>query len=129
MKKIIIIGLIFISFSCVNKSVENYYNLYYGTAKITSIKISQYNPSNDNSYYDIFFDFTLNNKENKKYKYLKFSDKNNRLFINHRGNLHKKWIISTGIKEGDVYPAIRFEKKGAFGGAPVFFKVEVKHSH
>ena len=124
-KGLIIIASLFLIQGCIT-TLEDAYIPYKGKAKITSIKESQYNPSGKNEYVDIFFDFIPDDASAPgRYIYKKFPDSKCRLFYNHRGNLHKKWVTETKIKEGNIYPAIRYEKKGSMGGAPVFFDVKV----
>jgi hypothetical protein len=39
------------------------------------------------------------------------------------GNHLKSWVREKGIKEGNLYRAIRREKEKGAGGAPVYFDV------
>ena len=124
-KFIITIGLLFLFPGCIT-TLEDAYISYKGKAKIIAIRESHYNPTGKNEYVDIFFDFIPDDATAPgMYIYKKFPDSDCRLFYNHRGNHLKKWVTETKIKEGNVYTAIRYEKKGSLGGAPVFFDVKV----
>jgi len=126
-RNVILLIVLPVMFTACTTTLEEAYNAYPGKAKIVSIKISPYNPTGKMEYCDIFFDFTPDDLSvREKYIYKKFPDKERQLFHDHRGNHNKKWVADTGIAVNKVYPAIRYEKKGGFGGAPVFFKVSVQ---
>lgn len=126
MKNVAVMLIVPILFTACGTTVENAYTAYSGKAKIISIQESQYNPTGNNEYVDIFFDFQPDDPDApKKYIYKKTPDTNRRLFFEHWGNLHEKWVRDTGIKINNVYPAVRYEKRAGLGGAPVFFRVSV----
>ncbi|HPQ54589.1 MAG TPA: hypothetical protein PK253_15165 [Spirochaetota bacterium] len=126
MKKLAVTLILPALFAACGTTVEEAYTAYRGTAKIVAIEESHYNPTGNNEYVDIYFDFQPDDPEARKnYIFKNTSDTRQRLFFEHWGNLHEKWVQDTGIKINNVYPAVRYEKRGGFGGAPVFFKVSV----
>jgi len=83
---------------------------YSGKAKITSIVPSTESP--DRGMYHIYYDFTpLNASYQSQYKYPMTSDKNIKLYHDHRESFHMNWIKKWNIKEGNIYPALRLERK------------------
>jgi len=122
MKKLLSLLILVSSISSCFTTVENAYTSYNGRAKMISIKKSPYNPTGKNEYVDIFFNFIPDDAGAPSgYRYKNFPDSSRQLFYNHRGNHLKSWVVEKGIKEGDIYRAIRREKRGGAGGAPVYF--------
>jgi hypothetical protein len=120
-KYLFLLMLILVCSSCVT-TPEEAYSSYNGNAKIISVKASQYNPTGKSEYVDIFFDFIPDDSAAPSgYRYKNFPDSSRQLFYNHMGNHLKSWVKAKGIKEGNVYRAMRHEKRGGAGGAPVYF--------
>ncbi|MCX7678256.1 MAG: hypothetical protein N2316_03465 [Spirochaetes bacterium] len=112
---------------CCFRDIRYYYEYIPGTAKITAIEISQYNPDGTKSYRDVFFDFIPHDPlAPQRYRYKNISDSHQRLFVNSYGNLHISWVTKKNVKIGNNYAAIRMEKKNGCGGAPVVFDVQVE---
>lgn len=112
---------------CCTGSVRDYYDDIPGRAKITSIEISKYNPDGTSSFRDVFFDFIPDDASAPtRYRFKNTKDEKQRLFVGYRGNLPAAWVSEKGLKVGNIYPAVRMEKKGSCGGAPVVFEVEVR---
>jgi hypothetical protein len=126
MKKLLFfLMLILLCSSCIT-TLEEAYNSFHGRAEIISIKQSQYNPAGKNQYVDIFFNFTPDDAQApSSYRYKDFSDSSSQLFYDHIGNHLKTWVAAKSIKKGNVYRAIRYERRGSSGGAPVFFDVYI----
>jgi hypothetical protein len=126
MKKLFAIPVLLLLFAaCVTDPKDNY-TAYHGSAKIVSIETSAYNPTGKHEYVDIYFDFIPDDPQApEQYRYKTELDKNQRLFYDHRGNLHKNWVEDTGIRVDNVYPAVRYERTRHIFGAPVFFEVDV----
>jgi len=125
MKKIIILCIPFLLLGCFKYHIEDNYKAFHGTAVITKIKDSVYNPGGENKYSDIFFNFSLDKKDLiAKYRFQKWKDNNVQLSFNSRMNHYKPWIKKMKIAVGKKYKAIRYEKRSGMGSSsPVVFKV------
>lgn len=122
-KYLFLLMMLLLCSSCIT-TPEEAYNSFNGHAKIISVKASQYNPTGKNEYVDIFFDFIPDDVAAPSgYRYKNFPDSSRQLFYNHMGNHLKSWVTAKGIKQGNLYRAIRHEKRGSAGGAPVYFDV------
>lgn len=127
MKKLVpCILVILISVIACDKA-EDYYTKIPGKAIITKIVDSQYNPNGKNQYADIFFKFQPDDKNaSEKYRYKNWKDAAVRLSYQSRMNHFKPWIKKMKISEGNIYKAVRYEKKRGIGSAPpVVFKVMI----
>ncbi len=83
---------------------------YSGKAKITAIVPST--ESSGRGMYYIYYDFTpLKTSHLSQYKYPATGDNNIKLYHDHRESFHANWIKKWDIKEGNIYPALRLEKK------------------
>lgn len=127
MKKIIlIILLIFVATGC-KYNIRDYYKPIPGKVTIVEIKNSQYNPNGKKSYSDIFMNFVPNDlSAPSRYRFKKWKDTHVQLSHRSRMNHYKPWIKKAGIKEGNVYKAIRYEKNSFGSSAPVIFKVSLE---
>lgn len=127
MKKLILISLLVLfAGACVTGGIEDRYIGFHGKATITEVKQSVYNPDGKGNYFDIYFDFVPDEKDAPgKYRFKKWKDTHQRLFYNHRGNLHRSWVEKYNVKKGNVYRAMRYEKNCFGSSAPVIFKVLV----
>ena len=122
-KYLFLLMLILVCSSCIT-TPEEAYSSYNGNVKIISVKVSQYNPTGKSEYVDIFFNFIPDDTAAPSgYRYKNFPDSSRQLFYNHMGNHLKSWVREKGIKEGNLYRAIRREKRRGAGGAPVYFDV------
>lgn len=122
----LIIFLFFIT-ACCTGNVRDYYDHIPGKAKITSIEVSVYSPDGKSSFREVFFEFIPDDPSAPaRYRFKNFKDEKQRLFIEYRGILPAEWVRKSDIKVGSVYPAVRMEKKGSCGGAPVVFEVRVE---
>jgi hypothetical protein len=128
MKKIVFLFIPLFFISCTKYHIKDNYKGIYGKAVIVDIKDSQYNPDGKNNYSDIYFDFIPYDKNAPlKYRFKDWKDTYKQLSYNSRMNLYKPWIVKMDIKKGNIYRAIRFEKKKVWGSsAPVVFRVLLK---
>ena len=81
-----------------------------GKAKIVSTGKPGESCSGEKDYIDVRFDFTPDDpRAVTKYLACDVSDKNILLFYDNRHDLHKNWILKWGLKQGNVYRAVRHE--------------------
>lgn len=125
MKSALYIFLPLLFLCCSTFRIEDHYKAFRGTAVITGIKDSPYNPDGKNNYSDIFFNFTPDDgNAPAMYKYKKWKDTGVQLSYKSRMNHFKPWIEKMNITTGNRYEAVRYEKKSGLGSAPpVVFKV------
>ena len=105
-------------------SFEERYAAHHGEALITAIQISSYDPGRDSFYREIIFDFTPHEPEARAaYLYPAWSDRRRTFFDKHRAAVSRKLVEDSGIQAGQRYPAVRYERKGGWGGVPVLFEI------
>lgn len=134
-------GLILISFfvffvSCkteepvVEKKSQPVFRTYKGKAKIVSIVPSKEKDGNDSSsYMELYFDFIPSETAiSKNYQFPEAGDSNILLKYDNRNSFHKNWIMKWGLKNGNEYPAKRYEASGKVTGAHVYYDVELTPS-
>ncbi len=127
MKKIMLFIFIIFAVQGCKYNIRDYYNPFPGKVTIVEIKDSQYNPTGKKNYSDIFMDFVPDNPTApSRYRFKKWKDTHVQLSHRSRMNLYKPWIKKIGIKEGNVYKAIRYEKNSFGSSTPVIFKVDLE---
>jgi len=127
MKKLFLFILIIIVAPGCKYNIRDYYNPFPGKVTIVEIKDSQYNPNGKKSYSDIYMDFAPDDvSAPSRYRFKKWKDTRVQLSHKSRMNHYKPWVKKAGIKEGNVYKAIRYEKNSFGSSAPVIFKVNLE---
>jgi len=108
-------------------NIRDNYIPFPGKVTIVEIKDSLYNPTGKNSYSDIYMDFVPDDATApSRYRFKKWKDTHVQLSHRSRMNHYKPWIQTAGIKKGNVYKAIRYEKNAFGSSAPVIFKVDLQ---
>lgn len=111
---------------CASLDPHRNYDAIPGTARIVEIVDSRYDPTGEREYVDVYFDFIPEDPLSPRtYRYPGCTDTRRRLFVDHRGNLPRSWVQEKGIKVGQEYPAMRYERVSG-RGSPVFFEVTVE---
>jgi hypothetical protein len=111
----------------IEKKVSPVFRTYKGTAKIISIIPAKENNGNDNgSFMELYFNFIPSDSaEAKRYQFPEAPDSNILLKYDNRKSFHKNWIMKWGLKNGNEYPATRYEASGKVTGAHVYYDVEL----
>lgn len=126
--------LLFISCStkepAVIKKNESLFKSYKGTARIVSITPSKDTVNTEgSSYMQLYFDFLPADPGVKNnYQFPEAADSNILLKYDNRKSFHKNWILKWGLKQGNEYPAVRYENSGKVTGAHVYYYVELSPS-
>lgn len=105
-----------------NNDPGNGYLIFPGKAKIVSIAPSL--EIGTSGMYNIFFDFFPDESVLfPHYTYPETPDKNIKLYQDHRYSFHGNWIKNWDIKVGNIYPALRSERKEPLSNADVYFEI------
>lgn len=122
-----LLSIFFIPPGCTKNKIKNNdpgpgYLIYPGKAKIVSILPSE--ETGAPGMYNIFFDFDPEKKGSFPYYiYPEISDKKIKLYHDHRSSFHSNWIKKWNIKVGNIYPALRSERKLSLSGENVYFEI------